>query len=144
MGVRGIVVDEIDVVDAGRHGQVEHRVHVSIIHFSVFRIDYPGALRFQAPPSVAFVHDKNSIPYLVIRMQFNEKEGIDKSPILTGLEEQVDITFPQNIPLYFENLTGLGILSRELGSLSNIEKCMQRDIQTEKSMMLFSLLVTIE
>lgn len=35
MGVQGVVVNEIDVVDTGRYGHVEHRIHVLAIEGQV-------------------------------------------------------------------------------------------------------------
>jgi hypothetical protein len=58
-------------------------------------------------------------------MQFTETAGIDKSSILTGLEKKVQLSFFQNIPLYFENLEGLGILSEGPGALTDIAKWYQ-------------------
>ncbi len=63
-----------------------------------------------------------NVPYLKIRIQFNEKEGLDKSHILTGFETHLEFSFPENIPLYLDNLVGLGILSKGEGTLSDIDK----------------------
>ncbi len=68
---------------------------------------------------IEYFRDKIEIPFIIARLQFNETEGIDKTSILTAIENQMKLQFSNNIPLYFENLTGLGILSKELGSLSD-------------------------
>ena len=62
------------------------------------------------------------IPFSVIRCQFNENEGIAKSDMLTGLEQELDLIFSDNIPIYIANLTGLGILEREISFLSDEKK----------------------
>ena len=62
------------------------------------------------------------IPFVTIRMQFNDTEGLDKTLHLTGLEGEIKLSFPQNIPAYLENLRALGLIERPAGALSDIEK----------------------
>lgn len=62
------------------------------------------------------------IPFVVIRMQFNEREGLDKTANLTAIEIKMKLTFPQNIPAYLENLRALGLLEKPSGALSDIDK----------------------
>lgn len=69
-----------------------------------------------------YLRDKWEIPYIIIRLQFDETNGIDKTTILTAIESKIELNYPDNIPLYFENLCGLGILSKEVGSLSDKDR----------------------
>jgi len=64
----------------------------------------------------------SSIPFVAVRCEFGPQEvkrygktflrgeGIQKSPMLTGIEDKVKLTFDHNIPLYFSNLEGLGLI----------------------------------
>jgi len=65
---------------------------------------------------------ETSIPFVVIRMKFDAENGLDKTEILTGIEQKVQLRFPQNIPVYFENFLSLGIVSSGTGALSDIRK----------------------
>jgi hypothetical protein len=71
---------------------------------------------------IEYFRDKGDIPFLIARLQFNETEGIDRTSILTGIETHVKFNSVKNVPLYFGNLVGLGILSKEIGSLSDTER----------------------
>ncbi len=71
---------------------------------------------------ITYLKTNPSLPYVIARFQFNEKEGLDRTPILTGLESVINLKFPKNIPVYIENLTGLGIITREISVLSDEQK----------------------
>lgn len=63
---------------------------------------------------------KATVPFVSLRLQFNQTEGLEKSPILTGLERIVSPIVAENVPLYFDNLAGLRLLAVGAGSLSDI------------------------
>ena len=75
--------------------------------------------------------EKSTIPFISVRCVFGiqkierdgktliREEGIPKSPILTGIEDKVKLTFPQNIPLYLSNLDGLRLLRLEGNELAD-------------------------
>lgn len=62
------------------------------------------------------------IPFLKIRMAFDSVNGIIKTPMLTGIEDRTTLTYPENLPVYFENMIGLGILRIPTGKLTNDTK----------------------
>ena len=68
----------------------------------------------QAAVLIGYLHDAKMVPCVQIRMEFQEREGIDMSPVLTGLAELADIEllFPDSIDMYFENLVGVGIVEK--------------------------------
>ena len=75
--------------------------------------------------------EKSTIPFAAIRCEFGiqevkrhgetllREEGIQKSPMLTGIEDELKLTFSQNIPLYFSNLEGLGLIRMAIGELAD-------------------------
>lgn len=69
-----------------------------------------------------YLNEQRTIPFIKIRLQFNETEGLEKSPVLTGMETLPDLQFPQNIPMYVDNLVGLGIIAKGEGALSDVVK----------------------
>jgi hypothetical protein len=71
---------------------------------------------------IEYFNGRSDIPYLLLRLQFNEKEGLDKSGPLTGIENEVNLHFPGNIPIYCENFISLGVLANQPGSLSDTKK----------------------
>lgn len=66
--------------------------------------------------------DAAPIPFLRIRMIFDKENGIIKSPMLTGIENRTELTYPENLPVYLENIIGLGILRMPAGKLTNVTK----------------------
>lgn len=74
--------------------------------------------------------DKSTIPFVFIRCEFGTQqierggltllkgEGIQKSPLLTSIEDKVELIFSQNIPLYFSNLEGLGLIRQRSNELA--------------------------
>ena len=69
-----------------------------------------------------YLNEQRTVPFVKIRLQFNETEGLEKSPILTGMETLPDLQFSQNIPMYLDNLVGLGIIAKGEGALSDVVK----------------------
>ncbi len=63
--------------------------------------------------------DNLSLPYVILRYQFNNEEFLDKTAILTGLEFNLELRFRNNIAMYVENLTGLGLIKREFTFLTD-------------------------
>ncbi len=74
--------------------------------------------------------EKTSIPFVSVRCEFGpqkverlgktvfQEEGIQKSPMLTGIEDEVLFTFCHNIAVYFSNLEGLGLIRMTSGELA--------------------------
>jgi hypothetical protein len=69
-----------------------------------------------------YIHKKqlHTIPFVVVWMKFEEPHGLQKSNRLTGFENIEGLIFPENVPVYMENLVSLGMLvCNDLLFLSN-------------------------
>jgi hypothetical protein len=72
------------------------------------------------PPEVLFFQ---------MQKQLSTGRMLDLEPLLTGLEKITEIKYPNNVGLYLENLTALGILTRHGAGLGEIRGWMERDQQ---------------
>ena len=71
---------------------------------------------------ITYLSANSDIPFIILRLQFDDDNWLDKTPPLTRLDDQLELMHPEAIPIYLSNLVGLGFI--ELGStaLSNKTK----------------------
>jgi hypothetical protein len=69
---------------------------------------------------ISYLSQNPSVLFIVLRLQFDDENWLDKTPPLTWLVDHLDLIHPEAIPIYLSNLVGLGFI--ELGETALSDK----------------------
>jgi len=115
----------IELLAKAADSSLENAAHPSFIH-TIDRMSPDEARMLQ------FIKEHSTFPYVWIRMIFLEDimhqkfpegaPGLDLTADLTGIEKKVQLRFANNLPLYLTNCAALGLINRESGQLSDVER----------------------